>query len=86
MFDKLREKTDKALFVRLIISSVALILSFIGSILFLFFHILMIMAGHGGEIIWPLALAIVSISVFLFSLFCFIIIDKMRKEGIREIK
>ncbi|MCG3220952.1 MAG: hypothetical protein H7641_06185 [Candidatus Heimdallarchaeota archaeon] len=86
VFDKLREKTDKTLQIWYIISSVALVLSFVGSILFLFFHLLMYLVGHGGEIIWPLVLAIVSLSIFLFSLIFFILTNKIRKERIREIK
>jgi hypothetical protein len=40
----------------------------------------MIMAGHGGELIWPLACAIPSFIIFIFSLTYYIIINKIRKE------
>ncbi|NPD89691.1 MAG: hypothetical protein HGN29_13350 [Asgard group archaeon] len=84
MLNRQREKSDKALQLRSIISSLVLGLSFIGSIIFFFFHLLMFMVGHAGEIIWPLALGIVSLSVFLFSLIYYIIIYKIRKEKVRE--
>ena len=40
----------------------------------------MIMAGHAGELIWPLACAITSFVIFVFSLTYYIIVDKVRKE------
>jgi hypothetical protein len=40
----------------------------------------MFAAGHGGELIWPLACAIPSFTVFIFSLTYYIIVDKIRKE------
>lgn len=86
MFDKFREKTDKALLVRFIISSLTLGISFIGFLLLLFFYILMFVAGHGGEIEWILPVTIVSFCVFFISTFYFAVVDKIRKERVKEIK
>jgi hypothetical protein len=80
VFNNLREKSNKDLNLRLMISSLLLGLLFLGSVIFFFFFFIMIMAGHAGELIWPLACAITSFTIFLFSLTYYIIVNKIRKE------
>ena len=84
MFAKLREKSDRFLHISLIISSVTLVLSFIGFILFLFFYIIIFAVGHAGEANWTLYVAITSFIVFLFSYYYLLIVLKAKKEQAKE--
>jgi hypothetical protein len=80
MLNNLRKKSNKDLKLRSMISSLLFGLFFLGSLLFFFFYFIMIMAGHAGELIWPLACAITSFTIFIFSLTYYIIVNKIRKE------
>ncbi len=80
MLKKLREKSYQALQLRSAISSLIFGLFFLGSVIFFFFFFIMIMAGHAGELIWPLACAITSFVLFLSFLTYYIIVNKVRKE------